>query len=62
MMSHQAMREAMIIRRTAVDNGDDGYNSRPDYCYGVCQSDVKDVWIASDFLEDVEAVPLDNDL
>jgi len=61
-MSHQAMREARRTQRTTVDNSDDGYNSRPDYCYGVCQSDVIDVWIASDFLEDVEAVSLNNDL
>lgn len=61
-MSHHAMREARKTQRTTVDSSDDGYNGRPHKYNGVCQSDIIEVWTASNFLKDVEAVPLNNDL
>ena len=62
MISRRVGREDKRTRHTAVDSNHDVYDKRPDVYQGERCGDVIEVWIASNLLENVEAVSLDNDL
>ena len=52
----------MRAQHTSIHSGDERYDTRPDIYQGECQRGVIDGWIAAEPLEDVEAVPLDDDI
>lgn len=52
----------MRTRHTSIHSGDDADGTRPDIYQGECHRGVKDIWKASVPFEDVEAVPLDDNI